>query len=212
MKQLKKVIGTVAACALAAAIQIAAGQTGQEKIGDLIVGGQLNAPLRIEVFSDFQCPSCRAFYLETIKPLIADFTKEKKIDRICIIYHDFPLDIHPYARKAASYDIAAGRIGREARLKVTDTLYQEQNQWAANGDIDAVLAKVLGPTDLARVKQLAADPSVTQAVQAEVQLGKTRDITVTPTFFVITEAGRQERSNGPVALPIVKGRVEYYLK
>ncbi len=29
------------------------------------VRGNPDAPIRIEVFSDYQCPACRAFYLQT---------------------------------------------------------------------------------------------------------------------------------------------------
>ncbi len=212
MGQLRNVIVVVGSATLAAVVLFGAGQAGQDKTADLLMAGQLNAPVRIEVFSDLQCPGCRAFYLDTIKPLIADFTKEKRIDKICIIYHDFPLDMHAYARKAASYDIAAGQLSREARLKVTDVLYQEQDQWSSNGNIDAVLTKVFGPAELARIKQLAADPSITQAVQAEIQLGKSRDVSSTPTSFIMTEAGRQERFSGPLAYMIVKGRLEQLVK
>jgi protein-disulfide isomerase len=198
--------------AFAAAVLFASGQGGTDKKGDLWLGGQPSAPVKIELFSDFQCPVCRMFYLETIKPLIADFTKEKRIDKIYIVYHDFPLDMHPHARTAACYALAAERVSREAWLRVTDALYQEQEQWSQNGNIEAVLAKVLDPTELTRVRKLAADPSIEQALRAEILLGQSRQVTMTPTFFVITESGRQERVNGGLAYPVVKGRIEHLLK
>jgi protein-disulfide isomerase len=88
-----KRILAAAAWVLAAAVLSASGQGGADKQPELWLGGQPNAPLKIEVYSDFQCPHCRSFYLETIKPLIADFTKEKRIGQIYIVYHDFPLDM-----------------------------------------------------------------------------------------------------------------------
>jgi protein-disulfide isomerase len=190
----------------------ASGQGGADKKPDLWLGGQPNAPIKIEVFSDFQCPVCRAFYLETIKPLIADFTKEKRIEQIYIVYHDFPLDMHPYARKAASYAQAAERLGRETWLRVFDALYQEQAQWSQDGNIDAVVAKVLDPTELSRVKKLATDPSVEQAVRLEVLLGQSREVTMTPTFWITTQAGHQEHVNGGVPYVLLKGTLEKLLK
>ena len=201
-----------AAWVLAVAVLSAAGQGGADKQPDLWLGGQPNAPLKIEVYSDFQCPVCRTFYLEAIKPLIADFTKEKRVEKIYIVYHDFPLEMHPYSRKASSYALAAERLGRDAWLRVFDALYQEQAQWSQDGNIDAVVARVLDPTELTRVKKLATDPSIEQAVRLEVMLGQSHEVTVTPTFFIITEAGHQERINGGVAYALLKGRLEQLLK
>jgi protein-disulfide isomerase len=195
-----------------AAVLLATGQGGAGKLEDLCLGGQPNAPVKIEVFSDFQCPVCRVFYLETIKPLIADFTKEKRIDKIYVVYHDFPLDMHPNARKAASYALAAKQVSREAWLRVTDALYQEQDLWSQNGNIEAVLSKVLDPTELTRVRKLVTEPSIEQTVRLEVLLGQSREITVTPTFFIVTQSGRQERVNSSLGYLVVKGRIEQLLK
>jgi protein-disulfide isomerase len=207
-----KRILAAAAWVLAAAVLSASGQGGADKQPELWVGGQPNAPLKIEVYSDFQCPNCRSFYLETIKPLIADFTKEKRIEKIYIVYHDFPLDMHQYSRKAASYAMAAARLGRDPWLRVFDALYQEQAQWSVDGNIDAVVAKVLDATELTRVKKLATDPSVEQAVRLEVLLGQSHEVTVTPTFFLITQTGHQEHINGGVLYALLKGRIEQLLK
>jgi protein-disulfide isomerase len=207
-----KRILAAAAWVLAAAVLSASGQGGADKQPELWVGGQPNAPLKIEVYSDFQCPNCRSFYLETIKPLIADFTKEKRIEKIYIVYHDFPLDMHQYSRKAASYAMAAARLGRDPWLRVFDALYQEQAQWSVDGNIDAVVAKVLDATELTRVKKLATDPSVEQAVRLEVLLGQSREVTMTPTFWITTQAGPQEHVNGGVPYVLLKGTLEKLLK
>ena len=34
------------------------------------LGGTLDAPIQLEVFSDFQCSYCRSFYLETITQVL----------------------------------------------------------------------------------------------------------------------------------------------
>jgi len=212
MMQSGKRILAAAAWVLAAAVLSASGQGGADMQPDLWLGGQPNAPLKIEVYSDFQCPVCRTFYLETMKPLIADFTKEKRLDKIYVVYHDFPLEMHQYSRKAASYAQAAERLGRETWLRVFDALYQEQAQWSQDGNIDAVVARVLDPTELTRVQKLATDPSIEQAVRLEVLLGESHNVTVTPTFFIITESRPPERVNGGVAYALLKGRLERLLK
>ena len=81
-----------------------------DRIEGQLLGGSLNSPIRLEVFSDFQCPSCRQFYLETIQPVLQEYSSK---DKVCVIYHEFPLNQHPYARQAALYSEAASRLGRE---------------------------------------------------------------------------------------------------
>lgn len=187
----------------------AAGQTATNKQDELYLCGQPNSPVKIEVFSDFQCPVCGLFYLETIKPLVADYASNNKV---YIVYHDFPLDMHPFARKAARFALAAHRLGRERWLRVTDVLYKEQAQWSQDGNIEAVLAKALDPTELVRVKKLATDPTTDAALGQEIMLGQSRSITSTPTIFVITETGHQQRVDQGLSYPVLKDFLDRTLK
>jgi len=202
-------IRLVAVLTLLAAGLPATGQTSIDKPEELYLGGDPGAPVKIEVFSDYQCPACRAFYLETLKPLVPYCSDTKKV---CIVYHDLPLDIHQYARPAARLALAAMRLSRERWLRVTDALYTDQAQWAQDGNIDAVLAKVLNPAELARVKKLAADPAIEAVVEQELMVARSRNITSTPTFFVIRETGQQQRVNGGVPYPVLKDYLDRLLK
>ncbi len=171
---------------------------------EICLGGMRGAPIKIEVFSDFQCPRCRDFYLETLKPLIADYTRSGKISKIYIVYHDFPLDMHPFARKAARFALAAYRIGRDRWLRVLDALYQYQAQWALDGNIEAVLAKVLDPTELVHIANMATEPDIDSAVQNEVLYGQSREIGSTPTFFINSSRTPQQRVAGMVTFNTLK--------
>ena len=208
-KDRRQRIGLAVAFALLASTLSLSGQTGAEKQAQLYLGGQPSAPIKLEVFSDYQCPVCRLFYLETLKPLVADYAS---VNKVYIVYHDFPLDMHPYARKAARFALAARRLGREQWLRVTDALYSEQAQWSQDGNIEGALAKVLDPTELVRVKQLAGDPAVEASLNQEVMLGQSRNVTSTPTLFVITDTGRQQRVNSGVPYPVLKDFLDRTLK
>jgi protein-disulfide isomerase len=212
LKRMKRCGGWIwpaAGLLLLIAALTAAGQTATSKQDELYLCGQPNSPVKIEVFSDFQCPVCGAFYLQTIKPLIADYGSSNKV---YIVYHDFPLDMHPFARKAARFALAANRLGREPWLRVTDALYKEQAQWSQDGNVEAVLAKVLDPTELVRVTKLATDPAIDAVLGQEIMLGQSRSINSTPTVFVTTETGRQQRVDQGIPYPVLKDFLDRTLK
>jgi protein-disulfide isomerase len=189
-----------------------AGQPFTNDPDDLIFSGVRGAPVRIDVFSDYQCPRCGEFYRDTIKPLADEYTRTNKINKILIVYHDFPLEMHPYARKASRFALAAARIGRDRWLRVNDQLYREQAQWAIDGNIEASLAKVLDPTDLVRITNLAAKPEIDAAVQNGVMLGQSREIGSTPTFFITSPFGPQQKVAGGVAYATLKDFLDRLMK
>ncbi len=72
--------------------------------------GKPDSPVKIDLFSDFQCPACRAFYLDTVTPLLAEYSAGNKV---AVIFHDFPLSLHASSRTAARYSLATKCLGRE---------------------------------------------------------------------------------------------------
>ena len=145
------------------------------------VGGSIDAPIRLEVYSDFQCPACARFFLEVVTPAVKEYGDSGKI---CVLYNEFPLNGHKYSREAARYSLAAQRLGRRQWLAVIRALYQKQPMWVENGDIDGALRGVVSAGDLARIKRIAGEPSIRDAVSREVALGEKREIRSTPTIFV----------------------------
>jgi protein-disulfide isomerase len=141
--------------------------------------GSIMAPVHLELYSDFQCPHCRKLYLETMRQVFADCVKNGKV---YMIHHDFPLPGHPYAREAARWADAAGNFNKYE--EVTYALFEKQDQWSPTGNIEPVVAAVLSPTDLAKVKKLLRDPRVEAAIDKDVALGQTAQIHSTPTLFV----------------------------
>ena len=145
------------------------------------VGGTIDAPIRLEVYSDFQCPACARFFLEVVTPAVKEYGDSGKI---CVLYNEFPLNGHKYSREAARYSLAAQRLGRRQWLAVIRALYQKQPMWVENGNIDGALRGVVSAGDLARIKRIAGEPSIRDAVSREVALGEKREIRSTPTIFV----------------------------
>jgi protein-disulfide isomerase len=153
------------------------------------VGGTLNAPIRLDVFSDFQCPACREFYIDVIAPAVKEYGRQGKI---CVLYHELPLKSHQYSHKAAAYSLAAQRIGRKQWLAVMDRLYRTQALWALDGNIDGALESVVSAADLERIRKIAAEPSINSAIERAIEQGDKREVESTPTVFVTTGNNTQK--------------------
>ena len=128
--------------------------------------GTAAAAIRIEVFSDFQCPHCKELYEKTLTPLIKDYVDT---GRAFLVHRDFPLPNHQYAFPAACYACAAERIGKYQ--EVCDVLFRKQESWAVTGKVDETACSVLTPAEAAKVRALAKDPVILAQIEKDVDLG-----------------------------------------
>jgi len=72
--------------------------------------GFANAPIVLEVYSDYQCPHCKTLYEKTLVPLMSTYVDKGKV---YLVHHEFPVPaLHPHAVEAASYACAASRVGK----------------------------------------------------------------------------------------------------
>jgi protein-disulfide isomerase len=190
-------------CALLAAL-VAVPAKAPELTPEQCVGGKLDAPVRIEVFSDFQCPACRGFFLDSIQKVLETYCSQNKV---CVVYHEFPLKNHNLARVAARYSKAAQRLGKKQWVEVMRALYTSQAEWTWDGSVEAVISRALIPEDLAELKKRLEDPSIDTAIDQEVALGEKREVRSTPTFF-LTSGGKEERVVGSVPYVVLKGYID----
>ncbi|MGH9805290.1 MAG: DsbA family protein [Candidatus Acidiferrales bacterium] len=203
MTRVRRVLGVVLFAAVAM-LPLSAQQTPAQKPEDpreRCLGSNPKAPILIEVFSDYECPACRRYYLETMRPVIADYAVTGKA---CVVYYEFPLQMHKHARQAARYGHAAGRLGGEKWIQVTDAFYYYQAQWAANGELDPVLAKALSGKELAQVKEWAGDPKVEEVINRDVAQGRSRGVTGTPTTFITVNGKTEKLPTGIIQYPILR--------
>lgn len=191
-------------CSLLWAVQ---GGSAEPSSGQ-ILGGSKNSPVKIEVFSDFECPACRELYLGTIRQVLQEYSSK---DKVCVIYHEFPLSSHKYSREAARYSAAAGRLGRQKLLPVLDSLFMDQAHWSQDGSIEKTVAKALPQEDFIKLKQIMADPSINAEVTKGVELGIQKKVTSTPTMF-ISYIGKQQKVEGLVTYLVMKQFLDSIVK
>jgi protein-disulfide isomerase len=131
--------------------------------------GSKDAPIVIEVFSDFPCHGCAQFYLQNLTRVIEDYCKKGKV---YLIHREYPLSTpsHRYARDAARWALACAAIGQYERAAAA--LYRDQSTWGESGAIEATLASVLTPAELVSVKQAMKD----QGDEIEAALAHDRSI------------------------------------
>jgi protein-disulfide isomerase len=174
-----------------------------------ILCGSLSAPIKIEVFSDFECPSCRELYLDVMRRIIVEYGAQNKV---CLIYHEFPLtSIHPYSMAAARIAEAASRLGREKQLKVFDALFMDQAQWSQDGNLEACLNKALSRAEMQKMSTILRDPGINATIEKEIELGQQKQIRSTPTFFIFAK-GKEQRVEGRVTYIALKQFIDLSLR
>jgi protein-disulfide isomerase len=137
------------------------------------------APIRIEVYSDFQCPACKALYERTLVPLASAYVDTGKV---FLVHHEFPLPMHPHAAEAANYACAAARVGKYEQ--VADVLFRQQDSWAVTGKVDEMVCSVLTPTEAKKVRALVKDPSIQAEVQQDYKFAMDAKVAGTPTMIL----------------------------
>jgi protein-disulfide isomerase len=152
--------------------------------------GNVNAPIRLEVYSDYECPSCRAFYLQTMKQIFTDYADTGKV---CVVYREFPT--YPRSRDAAKFARAALRVGPAQWGRVIEALYQSQPAWSQTGNIQSVVASTLSAEDMAAVRKHVQDPALDTVIDEDAMMGLQLGVQGTPTSF-ITAGGQTEKVEG----------------
>ena len=149
--------------------------------------GSPNAPVTLELYTDYSCPSCRNFYMQTLPVLTAEFVNT---NRVRVVHRDFPLPQHPFSRLAARYANAAGEIGKYD--VVAAQIFKTQPEWDQNGAIEPQVAKVLSPSEMAKVKELVkTDSHLDDTVAKDYAIGNQDGINQTPSLVLVRNGKRE---------------------
>lgn len=172
--------------------------------------GSPNAPVTLDVYSDFQCPHCARLHFGALKQALGDCVASGKVR---IVYHDYILPQHPFARKAALYADAAARIGRYERI--CDALFRMQEQWGVTGDVDGTVAKELTASEMAKVRKILADPKTLAELNAEIdsdmKAASAIPLTETPTMLLLGK-GKRYPITGDVRYDLLRQFIDTIVK
>ena len=170
-------------------------------IKDYKVSGSPTAPVTVELYTDYECPACRYFYLEILPTLTKDFVATGKVR---LVHRDFRLPAHQFSKLATRYANAAGEIGKFDL--VTNQLFVSQPEWGQNGNVDAAVAKVLSPADMEKVRNLVKnDAHLDDTAVRDEAMANTQDhLTETPTIVIVAKGKRESFGGGQMPYSILK--------
>jgi len=155
--------------------------------------GSPTAPVTVEIYTDYECPACRALYMETLPSLTSDFVSTGKIH---LVHRDYPLPQHQYSKLATRYANAAGMIGKYD--VVANQIFVTQPEWSQSGNVDGTVAKVLAPADLEKVRTMVkTDSHLDDSVAQDVAIANNQDhLNQTPTIVIVAKGKRDVISGG----------------
>jgi protein-disulfide isomerase len=150
--------------------------------------GNPNAPVTLEEFGDFQCPSCGA-YEPDLKKIEAEFG-----DKMKVIFRELPLlPMHEHALMAAQAAEAAGLQGKFWEMH--DLLYENQSKWVEQKDLVPVFvdyAKQIGINPDQFMKDLNGE-TVAQRIFQDGKRAHSFGLKGTPSFFVNGKEAKDEQ-------------------
>ena len=138
--------------------------------------GDLNAPVTIIEFSEYQCPFCKKYVDETYQKIMEEYVDTGKVR---YIFRDFPLGFHPNAKPAAIASECAHEQGKF--WEYHDLLFENQNslnlenykKWAVDLGLDT--EQFNGCLDSEKYKK---------EVEKDLADGQSYGVSGTPAFFV----------------------------
>ena len=142
--------------------------------------GNTTAPVVITAWEDFQCPVCKAANSSVLQTIIQEYVDTGKA-QLQYRYFSFLGDESVRAAEAAEAASAQGKF-----WEYHDALFNYQgaeNSGAFSDDRLIQLAQLVG-LNIDQFKQALDSNEYEDVVKAELQEGKDRGVTGTPTFFV----------------------------
>jgi protein-disulfide isomerase len=134
--------------------------------------------------------------------------------KVYFIHRDFPLPMHSHSRDAARWATAAAMVGHDTFAAAEQVLYAKQDDWGSTGRVDEALASALSPTDMKKVRQIAATDgaAIDAAIASDIALGDSRGVNGTPSIYVFHNGQMTPLPPGGVNYSLLKQYLDYLLQ
>lgn len=157
------------------------GFTGRYRLGPEV------APVRVVIFSDYQCPECKVMERQVMDvvakhPNVSVSAKHFPFCTDCNKYMPPGNNKHPNACRAARAAEAAGKVGGGEAFWAMHAWNFEVNGVFTESELDARVASM--GLDVAAFKAAYNDPAINALVESDVEEGMALGLRFTPTVFV----------------------------
>jgi protein-disulfide isomerase len=145
--------------------------------------GEPDAPITMFEFSDYQCPFCNRYFVQTEPALDEAYVRSGQVR---VVFRDYPIvELHPNAPAAHLASVCVAEQGSaELYWELHAALFRSVEEWQASAtpnDIFARLAEEAG-ADVAQLQSCLADPAQTALVDERVNQAVQLGYNGTPTF------------------------------
>lgn len=164
------------------------------------IRGDVNAPITIIEYSDFECPFCSRFH-----PTMLQVMEEYPDDVRWVLRH-FPLSFHPQATPAANAAECAGEQGKF--WEYGDALFA--NQSSLGDTYYAQLAADLG-LNTPQWQNCYDSEKYNDVIEAQAQSGAAAGVSGTPGSFVIDKDGNAIPIKGALPFSSVAAAIDSVL-
>ncbi len=174
--------GFLTAIAVLLTCGTAAAQTAAPNTLSSRTRGSPKAPITVYEMSDFQCPYCQRFALETFPTLEREYVATGKVRWVFV---NFPLtSIHSNAVPAAQVALCAGRQG--AFWRMHDLLFTHQQTWAPLKEAAPFFLSLADSAEISKPALLACvnSPESIAEIRAEGEGSERSGAQSTPTFYI----------------------------
>jgi protein-disulfide isomerase len=149
--------------------------------GDPPLMGPMSAPVSLVEFSDFECPYC-----QRLKDMLEKEVLPKSGGKVKIIFRNFPLSMHPWAKRAAMMASCADLQDPADFWRVHDFLFDNQKILSPDNLAEKVSEFVSTGTKLnkSQFQQCVDKDLALGIVTKDIALGQDNGVHATPTAFI----------------------------
>lgn len=192
---------------LAGQVKTAAPENVKKVTADDHILGDANAPVKIVLFSDFECPFCKEFHATVTK------TAQEYKGQIAWVFRHFPLPIHSKAKsEAVASECAAEQGGNDAFWKFVNRIFEVT---PSNNGLDPAelpnIARFIG-LDVAKFNVCLASGKFDKKIADQSNDGRAAGLEGTPYSVAIAPNGQVLPINGAQPYEYVKAIIDEVLK
>ena len=170
-------------------------------LGDLIVLGADNAPVKIKVFSSLTCPHCANFHIKIVSKIKRHYVESGKVQ---LIFIDFPLD-------QASFNASKllHCLDQKKQIAFLDTIYENQTEWTVGSSINEInnnlkkIVQILGINSTQFDKCLNDEVISDKILNGRIDGHQKYSIESTPTIII-----NEKKLEGSASFKNIKKKIE----